>query len=107
MSTLFSRFVQNKSYQENHQHELGYTPAEIKEAVAYIFSKYDSNKDGLLDKKEVACLLLSSLKHMKSDHAPTDLEVMEFILSMDKNNDGKLSRQELENAFKRANRLEY
>ena len=52
-------------------------------------------------------LLTSSLKHMNSEHIPSELEVIEFIYSMDKNNDGKLSRQELENAFKRANRLDY
>ena len=44
---------------------------------------------------------------MGQNHVPTELEIIEFIYSMDKNNDGKLSRIELENAFKRANRIEY
>lgn len=44
---------------------------------------------------------------MGQSHVPTELEIIEFIYSMDKNNDGKLSRIELENAFKRANRIEY
>lgn len=44
---------------------------------------------------------------MGNHHIPSDLEVLEFILSIDKNNDGKLSREELEKAFKRANKIEY
>lgn len=32
-------------------HAIGYSASEIKEAVDYIFKKYDSNKDGLLDKR--------------------------------------------------------
>jgi Ca2+-binding EF-hand superfamily protein len=44
---------------------------------------------------------------MGNNHKPNELEIVEFIYSMDKNNDGKLSREELENAFKRANRIEY
>jgi hypothetical protein len=29
---------------------------------------------------------------MGSDHAPKDIEIIEFIFSMDKNHDGKLSK---------------
>lgn len=42
---------------------------------------------------------------MGQNHTPTQLEIAEFINAMDKNNDGKLSRLELEKAFKRANRI--
>jgi Ca2+-binding EF-hand superfamily protein len=42
---------------------------------------------------------------MGNSHKPSELEIIEFILSMDKNNDGKLSREELEKAFKRANKI--
>ena len=41
--------MQHKVYEDTH--ELGYSASDIKEAVDYIFSKYDSNKDGLLDRK--------------------------------------------------------
>jgi Ca2+-binding EF-hand superfamily protein len=61
--------------------------------VNYIFQKYDTNKDNLLDRGEVKHLLTASLKHLGTNHAPTDLEVIEFIYSMDKNSDGKLSRE--------------
>lgn len=44
---MYSRFMQHKTYNENH--ELGYSEKEIKEAVNFIFKKYDSNKDQLLD----------------------------------------------------------
>lgn len=54
--------------------------------------KYDTNKDGLLDRGEVKKLIEHSLKHMGSTHAPSELEIIEFIYSMDKNNDGKLSK---------------
>ena len=60
-----------------------------------------------MDKGEVKKLIENSLLHMGQKHVPSELEIIEFIYSMDKNNDGKLSRQELENAFKRANRIEY
>jgi len=41
--------MKHKVYEENH--DLGYSAADIKEAVDYIFKKYDSNKDDLLDKR--------------------------------------------------------
>jgi hypothetical protein len=44
---------------------------------------------------------------MGSDHVPSEIEIIEFIYSMDKDHDGKLSKKELEAAFKRANRIEY
>lgn len=97
--------MQHKCYEDIH--ELGYSAEEIREAVNYIFSKYDTNRDGLLDRGEVKQLITASLLHMGSTHSPSELEIAEFIFSMDKNNDGKLSKKELENAFKRANRIEY
>jgi Ca2+-binding EF-hand superfamily protein len=42
---------------------------------------------------------------MGQKHVPSEQEIVEFIYLMDKNNDGKLSRDELENAFKRVNRI--
>lgn len=73
----------------------------------FIFQKYDSNHDDFLDRDEVNKLIQHSLLHMGQKHSPSQLEIVEFIYSMDKNNDGKLSRDELEKAFKRANRIEY
>jgi len=49
-------------------HELGYTEQEIKEAVKYIFAKYDANKDDLLDRWEVNNLINASLKSIGTDH---------------------------------------
>jgi hypothetical protein len=102
-STLYSKFQQHKTYGENHA--LGYTADEIKQAVNFIFKKYDTNHDNFLDRQEVKKLIGSSLLHMGQSHAPTELEIVEFIEAMDKNSDGKLSRDELEKAFKRANRI--
>jgi len=42
---------------------------------------------------------------MGNSHKPSDLEIVEFIYSMDKNSDGLLSHEELEKAFKRANKI--
>ena len=53
-------------------------------------------------------MIENSLLHMGQKHAPSELEIIEFIYSMDKNNDGKLSREELENALtKKLNALFY
>ena len=68
-STLYSKFMQHKSYGENH--ELGYTADQIKQAVDYIFKKYDTNHDNLLDKGEVKKLIENSLLHMGQKHAPS------------------------------------
>jgi hypothetical protein len=54
-SGLYSKFIQHKVYSENH--EVGYTVDEIKEAVNFIFLKYDTNKDGMLDQQEVKKLI--------------------------------------------------
>lgn len=80
---------------------------EIQDAVQYIFDFYDKNKDGLLDQNEVKALIENSLKQMGSSHKPSNLQILEFINSMDKNNDGKLSKVQLTNAFKRANKIDY
>jgi hypothetical protein len=103
-SGLYSKFMQ-KAYSETH--EIGYSASDIVEAVSFIFQKYDSNKDGMLDRKEVKRLIEESLRQMGSTHSPSELEIIEFIYSMDKNHDGKLSRTELEAAFIRANRIDY
>lgn len=44
---------------------------------------------------------------MGQKHTPSQQEIVDFIYLLDKNSDGKLSKEELENAFKRANRVEY
>lgn len=59
----------------------------------------------MLDRQEVKRLIEKSLLHMGQKHVPSEQEIVEFIYLMDKNNDGKLSRDELENAFKRVNRI--
>jgi len=41
--------MEHKTYGENH--DLGYTAEEIKQAVAFIFQKYDKNGDNFLDKE--------------------------------------------------------
>jgi len=48
-STLYSKYMEHKTYGENH--DLGYTAEEIKQAVAFIFQKYDKNRDNFLDKE--------------------------------------------------------
>ena len=50
-------------------------------------------------------LIEGSLLRMGNSHNPSESEIIDFIYSMDKNNDGKLSRDELERAFKRANKI--
>lgn len=73
----------------------------------FIFQKYDSNHDNVLDQGEVKRLIEHSLLHMGQKHTPSQQEIVDFIFLLDKNSDGKLSKEELENAFKRANRVEY
>ena len=85
-------------------HAVGYSDKQIKDSIDYIFQKYDDNHNNLLEKNEVLTLVRDALRHIGSKHEPTPLEITEFIQHVDKNNDGELSKEELQKAFFRASR---
>ena len=83
-------------------HLVGYTEKQIKDSIDYIFQTYDDNKNNLLERSEVHNLVRDALRHIGSKHEPSELQIAEFIQHMDKNNDGQLSRDELQKTFFRA-----
>ncbi len=85
-------------------HAVGYNSEQIKDSIDFIFEKYDSNHNSLLERNEVLVLVRDALRHIGSKHEPSQLEIAEFIQHVDKNNDGELSREELQKTFLRASK---
>jgi Ca2+-binding EF-hand superfamily protein len=73
------------------------TEAEVREVVGALFDQYDYNKNGVLEFNEVKCVLEACCKGRT--WAPSDLE--RFFQGVDSNGDGKISKEELYEVFKK------
>lgn len=78
-----------------------YTDDQLRSAVDAVFDRYDSDKSGSLDVKEVAKLINDALAHMKTGRTTTEAEVQQVMKSIDANNDGQVSKVELFQIFKK------
>lgn len=79
---------------------MSYNEQQLKEAVSKVFDKYDQDKSGFLDASEVTALINDALAHMGNARKATEDEVKKLIGATDKNNDQKISREELFVIFK-------
>jgi Ca2+-binding EF-hand superfamily protein len=67
----------------------------IKDAVDLIFKKYDLNKNGLLEEKEVYAMLTDTYASLSMDMEVTEETVQAYLDQIDRNGDRKLSREEI------------
>ncbi len=65
-----------------------------------VFAKYDVDRSGTLDVREVKSMLNDSLKSMGQSRKVTESEVNQFIKGCDKNEDGKITKAELAYIFR-------
>ncbi len=74
---------------------MAYTDAELKSAVDSVFSQFDKDNSGSLDKSEVLALINAALSSMGAGRQATSQEVDGLISSVDTSHDGKISKDEL------------
>ena len=80
---------------------MSYSDDDLRNAVNAVFDVYDKDKSGTLEANEITMLINDALKHMGQNRQVTEAEVQQFISAVDKNNDGKVAKQELFEIFKR------
>ena len=75
--------------------------ANIKDAIDSVFSRYDVDQSGTLQYTEISNLLADAYKKLGKTQEVTDDEIKKFAFQADKNHDGKISKAELYDVFKR------
>ena len=73
---------------------MGYTDAQIKELVAKLFQKYDVDKNGVLDKKELMKFISEAYAQMGGKESNSG-EVNQILKKYDKNEDQFIDQAEL------------
>lgn len=71
------------------------TDNDIRQAVLERFTKYDSNKSGFLEEAECREMLRDIFKETGSTRPPTNQEVRLMLQKLDRNGDGRVSKDEL------------
>ena len=75
--------------------------AEIQQGTVYdknrkIIETYDGNNDGICESIEVAKWLVDCYRAMNKQFQPTATDIASYVQIVDKNRNGKISREELE-----------
>ena len=68
---------------------------QLRQAIDGIFQKYDTDKSGTLEGKEVFNLINDAFKSLNRDKQVKQEDVNQFISAIDKNGDGKIAKPEL------------
>lgn len=74
---------------------------ELKAAIDAVFSKYDKDKNNSLDFGEIRELLNDAYAQIGNPKTITDADVKKFASAVDKDSDGKITKSELLEIFKR------
>ncbi len=71
------------------------TDDQLRQAIDAIFNKYDDDKSGTLEGKEISNLINDAFKSLGRNREVKGDEVGQFVKAIDKNGDGKISKAEL------------
>jgi Ca2+-binding EF-hand superfamily protein len=74
---------------------------QLRAAISSVFNKYDKDKSNSLDFEEIRELLNDAYSQIGQTKSITDADVKKFSSAVDKNSDGKISKDELFEIFKR------
>lgn len=74
--------------------------AQLNNAIDSVFTKYDADKSGTLEYSEIKNLITDAFGKLGHPREVTDEDVKKFGQAVDKNSDGKVSREELFQIFK-------
>ena len=80
---------------------MSYSDEQLRQAVDAVFSQFDADNSGTLDRNEVCNLVNAALNQMGAGRQATPEEVNGLIQAVDSNNDGKIAKMELYEIFKR------
>ena len=72
----------------------------LKNYINNIFCRYDTDNSGTLDTREMTFFFNDLFKALNINQTITDHDSQNAIRSIDKNNDGSVSKEELFVAFK-------
>ena len=76
------------------------TDDQLSKAIDTVFYKYDADKSGTLDYAELKNLVTDAFSKLGTPRQVTEQDVQKFGHAVDKNSDGKISREELFIIFK-------
>lgn len=80
---------------------MSYSEDQLRQAVDAVFAQYDKDKNGTLESAEVTSLINDALTHMKAGRQASPEEVTALVKNVDANCDGKISKEELLQIFKK------
>lgn len=75
------------------------TSSQLRDVVNNLFAKYDENKNGYLELRELTQLINLTLRHNNLGKKFTMSDAKEFMKIADNNNDEKISKEELFTLF--------
>lgn len=75
--------------------------AHLRDAIDSVFNRYDIDHNGTLEYTEISNLLADAYKKLGKTQEVTDDAIKQFAAQADKNHDGKVSKAELYDIFKR------
>lgn len=75
------------------------TGNQLRDVVDNLFAKYDENKNGYLELRELTQLINLTLRHNNLGKKFTMSDAKEFMKIADNNNDEKISKEELFTLF--------
>lgn len=76
------------------------TDNDIRQAVTEKFARFDVNRSGYLEWQELRELLKDVFKELSVPRDPSEEDYRIVLAKMDKNSDGKISKEELFSAMK-------
>ena len=82
---------------------MGYSDDQLRQAVDAVFGAFDADNSGTLDRNEVFNLISAAMKNMNPpcNRDPTQEEVNALVQASDTSGDGKISKPELYEIFKK------
>ena len=74
---------------------------QLRQAIDGVFAKYDVDKSNTLDNNELRNVIADAFKQLGATRNVTDSDLKKFVGAVDKNNDGKITKVELFEIFKK------
>ena len=74
---------------------MSYNNEQLRAAVDAVFSHFDADNSGTLDRGEVFNLINAAFTQMNANRQATQEEVDQLVAAVDTSGDGKINKQEL------------
>jgi Ca2+-binding EF-hand superfamily protein len=74
---------------------------QLRQAIDAVFNKYDTDKSNTLDNSELKNVIRDTFGQLGAHREVTDEDIKKFLGAVDRNSDGKVTKIELLEIFKR------